>query len=244
MKICLDAGHGGKDPGACANGVKEKDLALEAVLAVGAKLEHAGVEVIYTRKTDTAAGEVTARGKRAKGCDYFLSIHFNAGGGYGSEVYCNCKEAQGKTEALLRDALHPLTGWRKIASKRYDNGAVISRNVGGAPSYRFASTLPAADYFGVLRGCWSAGVSGDLLEIAFVDNVDNLNAYLNNKEAVWTAIAEAICKAFGVTPVAPSPAPAGAKLYTPDITPMTYGDRVTVETALKELGLEAVWKEV
>ena len=27
--ICIDAGHGGKDPGACACGVREKDIALD-----------------------------------------------------------------------------------------------------------------------------------------------------------------------------------------------------------------------
>jgi len=37
--VVLDAGHGGKDPGNLGNGYKEKDIALNVVLAVGKELE-------------------------------------------------------------------------------------------------------------------------------------------------------------------------------------------------------------
>ena len=48
--ICIDAGHGGKDPGACAGGVHEKDIALYTVFKIGTLL--ADYELIYTRFTD------------------------------------------------------------------------------------------------------------------------------------------------------------------------------------------------
>lgn len=236
MKIYLDAGHGGNDPGACANGLKEKDLTLDAARGIGRRLEAAGVQVVYSRKTDVNAGEVSARGRAAKGCDYFLSLHFNAGGGSGSEIYCNCRETMGTTEALLRDALKPLVGYRKIASRRYDSGAFVSRTVVNSPPYRFVDTVNATDYYGVLRGCWSAGVSGDLLEIAFIDNAININAYLDHKVEVWDGIARAICEAFGREVDVP--------LYKMSIGPVSARDRKAVENLAKKFGVPCTAVEV
>lgn len=51
-KIMIDAGHGGRDPGAVYNGRQEKDDVLELALAVGQILEDAGLDVEYTRTTD------------------------------------------------------------------------------------------------------------------------------------------------------------------------------------------------
>lgn len=246
MKLYLDAGHGGNDPGACANGLKEKDLTLEAALEIGKRLEAAGVQVVYSRKTDVNSGEVFSRGKKAAGCDYFLSLHFNAGGGIGSEIYCNCRETIGATEAKLRDAIMPYVGHRKIASRRYDNGAFVPRTVGSTAPHRFAETINAQDYYGVLRGCWTAGVSGDLLEIAFIDNVKNINAYLNNKTKVWDGIASAICEAFKITaaPVPPEPVPSGTQLYTLTTSPASTGDIKNLKAQCAALGLKTTIAEV
>src|SRR5690554_3943555 len=51
--VVLDAGHGGKDPGNTGNGFKEKEIALNIVLAVGKALEkNKNIKVVYTRKND------------------------------------------------------------------------------------------------------------------------------------------------------------------------------------------------
>ena len=50
--IMLDAGHGGRDPGAVYNGRQEKDDALRLTLAVGEILQNNGIDVQYTRTTD------------------------------------------------------------------------------------------------------------------------------------------------------------------------------------------------
>ena len=50
--IMLDAGHGGRDPGAVYNGRQEKDDTLALTLAIGAILQHRGVDEEYTRTTD------------------------------------------------------------------------------------------------------------------------------------------------------------------------------------------------
>ncbi|MDD4159350.1 MAG: N-acetylmuramoyl-L-alanine amidase [Synergistaceae bacterium] len=77
--VVLDAGHGGHDPGAVANGIREKDINLKAVLQLGKMLEEYGIDVRYTRKTDVylKLGERTAFANNNK-ANVFVSIHCNA----------------------------------------------------------------------------------------------------------------------------------------------------------------------
>jgi len=48
----LDAGHGGRDPGAVYNGRQEKIDTLSLTLAIGQILQERGIDVLYTRTTD------------------------------------------------------------------------------------------------------------------------------------------------------------------------------------------------
>ena len=50
--IAIDAGHGGKDPGAVSNGYYEKIIALSTSLKLGRILEENNIDVVYTRKND------------------------------------------------------------------------------------------------------------------------------------------------------------------------------------------------
>ncbi len=79
ISIMLDAGHGGRDPGAVYNGRQEKDDALRLVLAVGEILQNNGLDVEYTRTTDIYQSpyEKAAEANNA-GVDYFVSIHRNS----------------------------------------------------------------------------------------------------------------------------------------------------------------------
>ena len=53
FKVILDAGHGGKDPGAAKNGCIEKLIALDVVLRIGKILEaYPDFNIKYTRSTD------------------------------------------------------------------------------------------------------------------------------------------------------------------------------------------------
>lgn len=81
--IVIDAGHGGKDPGTQAYGLREKDVTLAIALKLGRYIEERlGVRVVYTR-TDDRFIELAQRGKMANeaGGKLFVSIHVNAVGG-------------------------------------------------------------------------------------------------------------------------------------------------------------------
>lgn len=80
--VVIDAGHGGKDPGAIGiTGIKEKDVNLAIALKLGNLIEKnlPGIRVIYTRKSDEFA-ELYKRGKIANenGGKLFISIHCNS----------------------------------------------------------------------------------------------------------------------------------------------------------------------
>lgn len=82
--IVLDAGHGGKDPGARGQFSNEKDITLAVVLKLGKILKDSipQLKVIYTRNTDVFIDlkERGPIGNRASG-DFFLSVHVNSTAG-------------------------------------------------------------------------------------------------------------------------------------------------------------------
>lgn len=101
-KVFLSAGHGGADPGAVGNGLKEKDINLQIELACGAELARHGVSVVYSRvkdENDPVGEEV--REANASGASVAVSFHTNAGGGDGSESWYYSTSANGKKLAQM-----------------------------------------------------------------------------------------------------------------------------------------------
>ena len=77
--IMLDAGHGGRDPGAVYTGRQEKDDTLKLTLAVGEILQNNGIDVEYTRTTDVYESPYQkAMEANEAGVDFFISIHRNS----------------------------------------------------------------------------------------------------------------------------------------------------------------------
>lgn len=80
-RIILDAGHGGRDPGAVnkAYGISEKELALDVAKRLKRLLEQSGYEVLMTRSGDSTVplSRRPLYANRERG-DLFISIHFNA----------------------------------------------------------------------------------------------------------------------------------------------------------------------
>lgn len=112
--VCLDAGHGGKDPGAVYGGTLEKDIALDVVKRIGTLL--ANYNVVYTRTDDTFV-ELPERADVANAAqaDLFVSIHCNSAenaGANGVEVYTHTSQSAGAVHAAkaIYNRLLPASG--------------------------------------------------------------------------------------------------------------------------------------
>lgn len=123
-KVFLDPGHGGSDPGAVANGLKEKDLTLKIAKAAEKYLKekYEGVSVKLSRTGDSYPS-LSARAKAANdwGADYFVSIHINAGGGTGFESYIFNGTVSSKTKEYQKKVHQVIAagdGWADRGMKR------------------------------------------------------------------------------------------------------------------------------
>ncbi len=77
--IMIDAGHGGKDPGAMGTGNTAKHVTLTLAKLLGERLQKQGFTVLYTRQSDAAVAldqrPVIANNRKA---DIFISLHVNS----------------------------------------------------------------------------------------------------------------------------------------------------------------------
>ena len=98
--ICLDCGHNaisrGVDSGASGYGLLEQDLTLDIGKRLKYLLQVNGFVVVMTREGDSVAGNYTSvTGSLQARCDIsdrnkvdlFISLHINAGGGTGVEIF-------------------------------------------------------------------------------------------------------------------------------------------------------------
>lgn len=188
-RICLDAGHGGHDPGAIGKGgTQEKDVTLAIVLKLEKLLRtELGADVVMTRDTDVfiPLEERTAIAN-ASGADLFLSVHINSArnsAGRGLETYylsfaknAAAEELAARENAIsqatmkdLNNLVKAITTNSKIDESRDFAGIIQRNNVEGlTPSFkgvldRGVHTAP----FYVLIG---ANMPSILTEVGFISN--------------------------------------------------------------------------
>lgn len=174
--VCLDAGHGGSDPGAVFEGRQEKDDNLAVVLAVREALEAHGAHnltVLLTRSDDTAL-ELEERVAFANQNDatLFVSIHRNSGGGQGVETWVSADGHRPETDlaTLIQANL-------KEAHITKDRGVKSG-----------TASNPHASYYVV----GNTKMPACLIELGFIDNQWD-NMYLDSNFDLWAqAIADGI----------------------------------------------------
>lgn len=108
LVVVLDPGHGGIDPGAERDGLREADLVLAFARELKEALTRAGgFRVVLTRDDDVFVPlETRVSIARAAGADVFLSLHADAidgGGAAGASVYTLSAEASDAAAALLAE---------------------------------------------------------------------------------------------------------------------------------------------
>lgn len=104
--IVIDAGHGGKDPGAAGDRSREKDINLAAARALKVRLERSGrYRVVLTRSDDTFVPleQRVAIARRAQ-ADLFISLHADSGPetAQGASVYTLSEKGERRVGQVLR----------------------------------------------------------------------------------------------------------------------------------------------
>lgn len=218
-KVFLSAGHGGSDPGATANGLQEKVINLNALLACKAELERHGVKVVASRTAD-ANDPVQDEVKEANAskADVAVSFHANAGGGDGFEAFYYSTSAKGKKLAQLCEKHVKALGQNSRGCKTGDKLMFVR-----------ATNMPAV-----------------LVESFFVDNAKDkaIGDTLAEQQAFGVAYAKAILEHLGIAykaKAAAAPAASSGKLYRVQVG--AYKEKANAEKLAAELkakGYEAV----
>ena len=202
MKICIDPGHGGTDPGAIgtapaaasepATTLRECDFTLDMSLLLEEELARRGHSVLLTRRRDRSL-KLNARAAHANrhAADFFISIHANAAANpaaEGIEVFHFPGSAAGKSAA----------------------GRIMQRLATAFPGHVNRGVKPAD--FTVLR---LTDMPAVLVECEFLTNPDRLRRFLScpgKRREIAVAIAAGVAACPDTPPVAEpaaEPAPAG-----------------------------------
>lgn len=177
--VFLNPGHGGSDPGAVANGLKEKNLNLTIALACRDELKRHGVNVVMGREKDVdrTSSQIT-KACNSSGADLAVDIHNNAGGGDGAEVFYYSGGGTSKTLAnnILAEVIKVGQNSRGIKTKVDGNGS---------------------DYYYFIRETVPPAV---IVECAFLDNRTDVKIIDTTAEqkVMGVAIAKGILKTLGI----------------------------------------------
>lgn len=170
-KICFDYGHGGRDPGACFEGRREKDDTLYIGRRIASEIVKHGVQVYESRTRDKDMSlDARVNFERTQDFDLFISFHRNAsltGKARGAEtfVYTNPSEKAVDLACNIQEALRDI--------------GFINRGVKEATFY-------------VLRKTKSPAL---LIELGFMDNAEDNKLFDDNIEKIVSKLSKIILKA-------------------------------------------------
>lgn len=172
MNILLIAGHGQGDPGAVGNGYKEADLAREVVNNLRAILVDYADVVVFDISKNMYKYLKSGKYYNFNPYDYILEIHFNAGGGNGTEILVHKNQKGVSVEQAIVKNISALGFKNRGVKRRSDlqNMNIIFKN--------------GKDYA--------------LLETCFIDSASDVNNYQNKSWKVAQAIANGIISGFGL----------------------------------------------
>lgn len=178
MKICIDAGHGGHDPGAVAGSLRECDIALLIAEEAADCVEADGHEAVMTRETDRAVSlSDRCRVSNRAMADRFVSIHVNASSNAdarGCEAYHCDRSATGMI--LARSILDAILG---AFPDRSDRGIKPDNRSQHNSLYVLRHTICAAA----------------LVEVGFITNESEREWMLDHIREIGAAIAAGTLRA-------------------------------------------------
>ncbi len=212
--ICLDPGHGGKDPGNRVGTNQEKVYTLLLAAELQTQLKRAGFNVLLTRTKD-AFVDLPARPELAnrRGADLFVSLHFNATEAgkdqvAGPEIYCITPVGASSSNAQGEGANHGACMANLVEKKSlllaYQVQKSLVKNL-GVPDRAVRRAR-----FAVLR---EAAMPAILIESGYMSNPAEARKIFdaNYRRQIATAIVNGILAYQKLTVAVPPPKPANKK---------------------------------
>lgn len=172
-KVFIDPGHGGSDSGAIGhNNILEKDINLQVAKKVENLLKKQGLDIKLSRDSDKtlSLSERTNMANVWK-ADCFISIHCNAFNkkALGIETFSTSKNTSNLAKHVHEQVLN---------TKAYN----ANRGLKTAGFYVIKHTT--------MRAC--------LIELGFIDNVDDIKILTQNQDDLALGIAKGICKYLNI----------------------------------------------
>lgn len=174
--VVVDAGHGGNDPGALGNSLKEKDLNLQAANYMYKRLTDLGIPAYITRTDDTSLSRQDRinNSLNAFGRDkdvILVSNHINAGGGEGAEIVYGLRNNDTLARMMLENIGKKGQKMRKVYQRRLPEN-------------------PNLDYYYILRE--TGNTEPILVEYGFIDNINDSKKLKNNLNNYVEGVVKAI----------------------------------------------------
>jgi N-acetylmuramoyl-L-alanine amidase len=203
-KIVIDPGHGGKDPGAIAFGLKEKDIVLDIAKKLAPVIaKELGCEVLLTRESDVfiSLEERTAIAN-SENADLFVSLHINAhtsANVRGIETYyLNLTADAGAMQVAAREnstSTHQMSDLQDILSDIMKNSKMSESSRLAQQVHNSILAKAKTNGFGDIRNLGvkqapfyvliGAEMPAILIEIAFISNEEDVRNLQNAKFITW-----------------------------------------------------------
>lgn len=168
MKIVVDCGHGlDGQPNSGAHGLVSESTEVRVigkkVIAYLKQLGHTVIDITYDRpRSNSESINTRVSRERAANADLTVSIHLNAGGGHGVEIFTYNAKAHPQAQRVLNNIVK--LGYRNRGIKKGNHLAMVGKTKATAM----------------------------LVECFFVDSKEDTERYKKNKDAMARAIAEGV----------------------------------------------------
>ena len=181
--IVIDAGHGGSDPGAVSNGIKEKDYTLLISKYMYDRFKSLGVPVSMTRNSDIT---LSPKNRVKKILGFYgnskdvivISNHLNAGSGDGAEVIYALRNKNNLSKKILNELENAHQNVRKYYQLRLPSNS-------------------KKDYYFIHRD--TPNTEAIIVEYGFVDSPkDDVNQIKNDYKTLAEAVVKAVCDYKGI----------------------------------------------
>ena len=206
-RICLDPGHyGTKYNKGAVSGYYESAIVWKLTYMEKEILEKMGIEVVVTRNNITKDLDLISRGKKAAGCDLFVSNHTN---------WCEDESVRRVSAIYLME--NNKTAIDEKSKEFAGKLAKVVKDTMGVSSYRTYSRKASSDrdkdgklndnYYGVLHGGFLAGVPSVIIEHSFHSNAETCKWLMDeaNLRKLAEACAKCMAEYVGVKPKTDKP---------------------------------------